>query len=462
MTTDQQSIYNLITQALESSDEAALGRVLSGVRAADIAETFEVLSDQERSRVLFSLDPHTSAEMVVMLDEAVRGDVVEDLDTKSLTEIVSELPPDDAADVLGELPEDEAEEILEHMEEAQADKLEELLEYDEETAGGIMTPEVVALDSSKTVADAVEEIRAATQEEDLHEIYIVDADRKPIGTVPLRKLVTCQPATKLMDICEPDPVTVFANDDQETVVQIIRKYDVMSAAVVDESGKLLGLITHDDLLDVAEEEAAEDLYRMAGTDAAEFETSSVFHAARIRLTWLLPCMLGMLLTATVLGFSKSHFDTGLFIAMGFFVPMIGAMGGNSGIQISTVIVRGFATGELASVRLTRVLVREGRIALIMSVVCGLAAWTIVSISFPIFQQFGGHTEALADPARLARAVGLAMVAAILIAGFLGIALPFTFRRLGVDPAIASGPLVTTTNDIVSVAIYMTLAMYIAR
>jgi len=462
MTPEQDNLLDRLVAALSSEDEQTLAGALSLARAADIAESFELLGDEDRSHILFALPPHTAAEVIVMLDEAVRGDVVDDLDTESLTEIVSELPPDDAVDMLAELSADEVAEILEHIKDEQSDKIEELLEYDEHTAGGIMTPDVVAVPASRTVADAVEFVREATQEEDLHEIYIVDEDQKLIGTVPLRRLVTNPPTTRLEAVCDRDPVVVYADDDQEAVVQIIRKYDVMSAAVVDERDRLLGRITHDDLLEVAEEEAAEDLYRMAGTDPAEFETSSVFRAARIRLMWLLPCMLGMLLTASVLGVSKPQFSAAMFGALALFVPMIGAIGGNSGVQISTVIVCGFATGELGSTKFLRAFLREGRIALVMAVVCGLCAWLLVSISLPVFESLGPDSAPVSNQGRLAVAVGLAMTSAILVAAILGIVLPFSFRRLGVDPVIASGPLVTTMNDVVSIAIYMTLAILIAQ
>ena len=330
MVSEADSFHDRLTAALESGDEKGLRHELVEARAPDIAESFDLLDDEERSRVLFALPPHTAAEVVVMLDEAVRGEVVDDLDTEALAEIVSEMPPDDAADVLGELTDEEAGEILDHMpDEKKSDIIEDLLEYDEETAGGRMTPDIVAVLASATVADATQHVRDATQEEDLNEVYLVDEDRKPVGMVPLRRLVTNLPTTKLGDICDRDPVVVFAHDDQETVIQVIRKYDAMEAVVVDADGRLLGRITHDDLLDVAEEEAAEDLLRMAGTDMAELETSSVFQAARIRLTWLLPCLFGMLLTASVLKMSEPRFDIALFASLVLFVPMIGAMGGNS-------------------------------------------------------------------------------------------------------------------------------------
>ncbi|MFQ5590384.1 MAG: magnesium transporter MgtE N-terminal domain-containing protein, partial [Phycisphaerae bacterium] len=270
-----ENLHDRLRTALETADEKQLALELADARAPDLAEAFELLSDEQRSEVLFALPPHTAAEVVVMLDERVRGELVDDLDTDSLTEIVSELTPDDAADVLGELTHREAEAILELMADGEkSDQIEGLLEYHEETAGGIMTPDVVAVPAAATVADAIEQVREATQEEDLNEVYIVDEEARPTGTVPLRRLVTSPPGTRLEDICDRDHVVVSVHDDQEAVIQAIRKYDAMEAVVVDDHGRLVGRITHDDLLDVAEEEAEEDLLRMAGTDAAELGTSS--------------------------------------------------------------------------------------------------------------------------------------------------------------------------------------------
>lgn len=463
MQPETEKLHDRLVSALELEADTQLTEILADARAADIAESLDLLKDEERSRIIFALPPHTAAEVVILLDEAVRGDIVDDLDPAALAEFVSELQPDDAADMLSEMDQEDAEEILEHMEDEQSEKIEELLEYDEETAGGIMTPDVVAVPADATVADAVELIRAATQDEDLHEVFIVDGGRKLIGVVPLRRLVTGVSTTRLADLSDRDPVTVFAHEDQETVVQIIRKYDVSEVAVVDEQGRLLGRITHDDLIDVVEEEAAEDLFRMAGTDPAELESSSVFRAMAIRLIWLLPCMCGMLMTASVLMISEGKFNNPvLFVTLAAFAPMIGAMGGNSGIQISTIIVRGFATGELVSMKWTRALLREGRIAMIMAPICGVAAFGLAFISQPLLHFLGVDASMVPDQFRFALSVGIGMTFAILMAAVLGILLPFSFRKLGVDPAIASGPLVTTLNDFFSVSIYMITAMQIAR
>ncbi|MFQ5591477.1 MAG: magnesium transporter, partial [Phycisphaerae bacterium] len=181
-----------------------------------------------------------------------------------------------------------------------------------------------------------------------------------------------------------------------------------------------------------------------------------------RLTWLIPCMVGMMLSATVMIVSEAHFDAALFVVLVPFVPLIGATGGNSGVQISTVIVRGFASGELGSTKLLRALFREGRIALAMAPICGFGAWLLVTLTLPHFLTEVGGAASGIDHRRVAISVGTAMTAAILIAAFLGISLPFTFRRFKIDPAIASGPLVTTMNDILSVSVYMIIAILIAR
>lgn len=440
--TELTTLHERLESALAGSDEQ-LSAALAGLRAADIAEAFSMLRDEDRSRILFALSPKVAAEVVILLDEAVQGEVVEEMDTRSLTDLVAELEPDDAADMLSTLPNSVAGEVLEQLEDAKSDKIEGLLEYDESTAGGIMTPDVVAVSESATVSEAIDRIREASDREDVHGIYLVDNASRLVGTVSLRDLVTHPLDTLLSELAELDPVTVSVDDDQETVLQVIRKYDVTEAAVVDNQDRLIGRITHDDAIEVAAEEAEEDLFRMAGTDVAELETRSVLQAARVRLSWLLPCMIVTLITAAVLKLSEKSLNMALFATLAPFVPLIGAIGGNSGIQISTIIVRGFSTGELASLRLAHVIAREGRIAAIMAPVCGLVAFLLAWVI---------------SERHIAEAVGLAMTAAILTAGVLGITLPFFFRRIGVDPAIASGPLITTLNDMIAVSLFMLVAL----
>lgn len=444
MGTETVDLHKRFEEALALPDDQ-LASALAEIRAADIAEAFTFLPDEDRSRILFALPPHTAAEVVILLDEVVQGEVVDELDTRSLTDIVAELEPDDAADVLSALPVKVADQVLEQLDDAKSDKIEELLTYDESTAGGIMTPDVIAVPGSATVGDAIERVREASENEDVHGIYLIDDASRLVGTVSLRDLVTNPLDTPLSELAEPDPVTVSVDDDQETVLQVIRKYDVPEAAVIDEHDRLIGRVTHDDVIEVAAEEAEEDLLHMAGTDVSELETHSPFEAARIRLSWLLPCMLVTMITAAVLRLGEHAFEVTLFAALAPFVPLIGAIGGNSGIQISTIIVRGFSTGDFAASRLKHVVAREWRIGVVMAPVCGVTAFLLA---------------AMLTEWHVAAAVGFAMTAAILTAGALGIALPFIFRRIGVDPAIASGPLITTLNDMISITIFMLVALAI--
>lgn len=456
-----QAKFERVEAALRSDEPAALSSVLADIRAADLAEIYETLGDDERSKLIFALPPEMVAEVVVLLDEAERGEVVDEMAPEELSEIVAQMEPDDAADVLGELTEEQREGILDTIADEHADKIEELLGYPEDTAGGIMTKDLVALHSSATVREAVREIRTNFPNEDLHYVYVVDESEKLVGIIPLRRLVLSDGLVRLGDICERDPVTIPVAADQEEVVHVFSKYDLAAIPVVDTDDRLLGRITHDDVMDVAEEEADEDIYRMAGLDVAEFERASIVRAAGLRLSWLVPCLLCTSLTAGVMSFAKRWFDLdNVYDALIIFVPMIGAIGGNCGIQISTVIVRGLATGELASSRIRTAFVRESRIALIMAPACGVAAWAVARFIVPAIERAEQTEPAAGVVHRVAAAVGTGMTAAILVAAALGIVLPFLFRTVKVDPAIASGPIVTTVNDIISVTIFLSLAAWI--
>jgi len=477
-------LHQRLRDAIDAPDDGVLREVLAQERSADIAEAFDLFDDDERSLIIYAMPARTAAEVVVLLQEAVRGDVVDDLDGEKITEIVSALPPDDAADMVAELSDEQTAEVLEHIEPEQSEKIGELLEYDEDSAGGIMTPDVVGVSAEATVRDAVRYVRDASPDEDLHVIYLVDDRNRLGGLVPLRKLVTNAKEVRLHRLSDPDPISVRIDDDQEEVVHVMRKYDLSEVPVIDSEERLVGRITHDDILDVAEEEAAEDLYRMAGTDPAELESSSIFRAAGVRLVWLIPCMGVTLATGAVMAAVSPRFDLQVFVALSFFVPMIAAMGGNCGIQISTVIIRGFAEGDLAVGQFKRVMRREVPIVLVLAPFCALVAFILVGLFLPLVQDValqhapvahgsgsppnGGTDRAdpldaavQVDSGKIAQSVGIGMLSAVLVAAMLGISLPFVFRFAGVDPAIASGPLVTALNDVTSVTVYLLIATQIA-
>lgn len=442
---------------LQVEDEGKLRAYLTAVEPADVAEILELLEDVDRSRVLFALESATAAEVITLLDERIRDEVVDDLPGDRLAEMVTEMPPDDAADVVGELSAEESNELLERLPVEQSEEIEELLRYDENTAGGLMNPHVLSVPHLSTVREAIDYLRQADIDNEVFQIYTTDRDGCLAGTVSPQRLLISAPAKLLSDLSTPDPVKVTVEEDQEEVVHLFRKYDLTSMPVVDDVGKLVGHITVDDVMDAAAEEADEDIFHMAGTDAAELESSSIFRASGIRLTWLLPSFVFMAGTVGVILRSKSFFDEGNQIAIAAFVPMIGALAGCCSVQSSTIVTRGFATGEFAATHLRRAFGREAKIALVLAPACALVAWLLTQVEIPWLLSADEIDRLTVSPMRLANAVGLGMLVGIWMASLLGISMPFAFRRLGIDPAIAAGPVITAANDVLCVTIYVLLA-----
>ncbi|MBA7643801.1 Magnesium transporter MgtE [subsurface metagenome] len=452
MADEQKQLLRQIEALFESGDKSALRELLSDQRSSDIAEVVELVDNEQRRAIFDAMDKPTSAEVLEKVDEATRAELFELLKDEELSSIVSELDPDDAADVLSELPEEERAELLESIPPAESAEIKELMSYSEDSAGGIMDPVVISVFEDATVAEAVNKIRAAEIDEDFFSVYVVNKEGRFVGDVRIRFLLTRPEGTKIGDLVDPDTIYVTADMDQEEVRNVFSKNDLIVAPVLENDNKLVGRITADRIIEVAEEEAAEDLYTMAGTDADELDTFSVFNAARIRMTWLLPCLIGTGVTALVMMFFKGH-NPVIYMAAVAFVPMIAAISGNAGLQTSTIVVSGLATGHLAALRVSQVFTREVRIAALVALSCGviggLACGFLLYLKAP---------ESTIKSVQLVFAFGMAMFSAIMVATTLGLFLPFLFRRIGIDPAISSGPLVTTANDSISVAIYMTLTL----
>ncbi|MCH7558046.1 MAG: magnesium transporter [Planctomycetes bacterium] len=460
MADEQKQLVQQIEPLLEAEDKSALRELLSDQRSSDIAEVVELVDNEHRRAIFDAMDRPTSAEVLEKVGEATRAELFELLKDEELSSLVSELDPDDAADVLLELPEEERAELLESIPPAESAEIKELLSYSEDSAGGIMDPAVISVSEDATVAEAVNKIRAAEIDEDFFSVYVVDKAGGFVGDVRIRFLLTRPEGTRIGDLVGPDTIYVSVDMDQEEVRNIFSKNDLIVAPVLDNDDKLVGRITADRIIEVAEEEAAEDLYTMAGTDADELDTFSAFRAARIRMTWLLPCLIGTGVTVLVLMFFYDKFDIeGLSIVYTTalaFVPMIAAISGNAGLQTSAIVVSGLATGHLVALRVSQVFTREVRIALLVALSCGVIGGVACAILLNV-----RAAESTVGSARLVFAFGTAMFSAIMVATTLGLFLPFLFRRIGIDPAISSGPLVTTANDSISVAIYMTLTLLLA-
>lgn len=452
----QEQLLREIEPLLESENRDTLRELLYDWRTSDIAEIVELVEDDWRRLIFDVLDTPVAAEVLEKVNEATRARLFEVLEDQEIHRIFSELDWDDAADLLAEMPDEVADKVLHSLSLTDRLQIHKLMRYSEDSAGGIMDPLVISVPEDATIAEAVSKIRVAEIDEDFYSVYVVNRDGRFVGDVRVRLLLTRPEDTRIGDLVDPDTIYVNTDTDQEEVRNIFSKNDLIVVPVLDGNHRLAGRITADRVIEVAEEEAAEDIYTMAGTDAEELETFSAIRAARIRMTWLLPCLVGTSITTVVMDLFGTH-DPKIFLAAVAFVPMIAAISGNAGLQTSAIVVSGLATGHLAALKLSTVFTREVRIAVLVAFCCGVIGAIICRIR--IYWDY--IDQGAIAPARLVLAFGVAMFSAIMVATTLGLFLPFLFRKVGIDPAISSGPLVTTANDSISVAIYLTLAVTLA-
>ncbi len=435
-----------IESLLESRQEKSLIELLSGLHPADIADLIDHLSsDDQKKKVFFLLDVEIASEVIVELSENVRRVILKDLTHDRLADIVEDLPSDEAADILGDLPKEKASKVLEYIPLQESVKVKRLLKYPEETAGGLMQTELLVLLATITVEEAIKQIRqiALASEGEYHTVFVVNKKQRPLGLIPLHRLISAHPTQTLSQIMEKSPVLIHVDEDREEVAKKFQKYDLVSAPVIDHSGILLGRITIDDIMDVVEEETSEDFYRLAGTDVEEVVYGgNVMRIAGIRLPWLLTNLFGGLFTGYLMWLFKVTLSHVLVLVT--FIPVITGMGGNIGLQSSTISVRGWATGKISLYSFRYHLFKEIKVALLMAAACGL------TVGLVAYLWHGEHPF-------LGVVVGLSMFCAMNIAVLMGTLMPAILRRLGVDPAVASGPFVTTANDIVGILVYMVIA-----
>ncbi len=351
---------------------------------------------------------------------------------------------DDAVDLLGELSPEEIAALLPLVDEEGA-KFSGLLKYPEESAGGIMTTEYISLPADLPVEEAIARLREiAPQAETIYYVFVVDLENRLIGVLSLRDLIAAPDGTPLKEIMRHNVISVNAALDQEEVARVVVKYDLLALPVVDDSNRLLGIITFDDIMDVLEQEATEDIYRLAGAGevtGVELMEASAYQVAWHRTPWLLLSMLGGIAAGYIMSTFESTLEAILVLA--FFIPVIMDMGGNVSTQSSTIFVRGIATGEIKGNGIWRYLFREIRVGLLMGVLFGLlvAAAALLWRGNPV----------------LGLVVGTSMIATISLATIIGTLVPLFFHKLKIDPAITSGPLVTTIKDITGLLIYFGMA-----
>jgi magnesium transporter len=456
MPDEQEQLLHEIEPLLEAQNKGTLRELLYDWRTSDIAEIVELVDDDRRRLIFDVLETDVAAEVLEKVNEATRERLFDLLTHDETRRVFSELDHDDAADLLAEMPQKAADEAIKSLPLKDRLQIQKLLRYSEDSAGGIMDPLVISVPEDATVAEAVAKIREAAIEEDFYSVYVVDHDGRFVGDVRLRLLLTRPETTRISDLVDHDTIYVTTDMDQEEVRNVFSKNDLIVVPVLDENRRLVGRITADRVIEVAEEEAAEDLYTMAGTDPDELDTFSALRAARVRMTWILPCLFGTGITALVQMHFRSH-DLLVYAAASVFAPMVAAISGNTGLQTSAIGVSGLATGHLAALRFGQVFSREVGIALLVA----LSSAVLSGIVCTAFNHWRPPTQNGISLMRLSLALSVAMFSAIMVATTLGLLLPFLFRKVGIDPAISSGPLVTTANDSISVAIYMTLAVALA-
>ena len=428
---------------LEDGSEDEIRALAQELSPGDLSEVLRPLSVEETARILRLLPPDPLAEVLSEIDNRSLGALFTLLDIDEIADIIEEMPSDDATDVIGELDEDQAAEILAAMEEEERGEVTELLQYEPESAGGLMGKEFTTCTEDQICGDAVAVLRTLDEDdlEETHFVFVVDAQGRLTGLLPLIRLLIAAPSTPVKDVMDADPLYVEVDLDQEEVAAFFKTHDLITLPVVDHQLRLVGRITADDVLDVMEEEATEDISRLAGVSVEEFGEQSSFRVARSRLPWLLGALVGQLGAVFVL----DHFEKSLEakVALAFYIPMIMAMAGNIGIQTSSVVVRGLATGEVDFYHLGRHLLRE----------LGTAVLTGVGVAVAI----GCVSLLVSGDLDLSIVLSVTMLLVILFAAMAGTGIPLLLHRVGVDPAVATGPFITTANDVVSMLIYLGLA-----
>ncbi|MDQ7065531.1 MAG: magnesium transporter [candidate division KSB1 bacterium] len=442
---DLETIRDDILFFIREKQNAKLLNILLSMHPSDIAELIQSLDDETARLYLFNLlDAELASNVILELDDFTREKLVEQLGRTRLTALVDEMDSDDATDFLAELSEEVAEEVLKSAEEEGVQEVRQLMKHKEDTAGGLMALEIVSVRDDSTVREAIQEIRKKAEEvEDVYNVYVVDRDGKLVGFLTLKDLILHPGDTPVAKVMHRDVHAVPVTMDQEEVANFARRYDLIAVPVVDEQGRLLGRITIDDIVDVMQEEAEEDIQRMAGlADDEELRETSVIKIARVRLPWLFTGLMGGLISATVLSFYQASLEKVLSLA--FFVPVITAMGGNVGIQSSAIVVRGLATGEIDFKDIFKRLVKELKISFMNGAILAMVIFLVVRIGW--HEQVG-----------IALLVGGALLTVIFVASVIGTTVPLILKKLNIDPALATGPFITTSNDIVGLFIYLALA-----
>ncbi|HSK79353.1 MAG TPA: magnesium transporter [Thermoanaerobaculia bacterium] len=440
-------LADALRRLVRRGTRADIASLLSKVRPGDLPALMRGLTPAERLHVFQILSedyPDSAGDALAELEAPQRLELLERLTPEAIAQILESAAVDDAVYVIDALPEELQRHVLALVDPRDLPGLQSQLTYEDGTAGRIMNTEFLALPPAARVRQAIAAIQEKRDVEMVYYLYVVDSDKRLLGVTSLRQILLSRPEQTLGQIMQTDIIRVTVDTDQEEVARLVARYNLLAVPVVDRAGRLVGIVTVDDVVDVVGEEASEDLLKIAGTSEDELLYGGrSLKVAGVRLPWLLVNLVGGVVTGLLLQHFQLSFQDALFLLA--FVPVIMGMGGNSGTQTSTVTVRGLATGELdlAPARVAGYLWRQVKVGLLL----GCATGTTAGVVALILER---------NPA-YALVVGGSMILAILLSSLNGVLIPLLFARLGIDPAVAAGPLVTTTNDITGILIYFGLA-----
>jgi magnesium transporter len=422
---------------------------LSAMHIVDIAELMEDMSEQDAIKVFRLLPKDMAADVFAYLPHDIQQDIVEGIADREIGGIINELFIDDAVDFIEEMPANVVRRILAAVPRQKRDIINQFLKYPEDSVGSIMTIEYVALKKNITVEKAFKEIRAkAIEKETIYTCYVIDSDRRLIGTVSVLTLLLSDPGQLIGDIMDTNIISAHTTGDKENLVSDFGKYDLLAMPVVDSENRLVGIVTIDDALDVAEEEATEDFELMAAVTPSDdpYMKTGVWMLSRNRIPWLLILMITAMMTGFIIDYYEARLDT--LIGLMAFVPLLMDTAGNAGCQSSTLIIRGMAVGDIALKDVIRVLWKETRV----SVICGAA---LVAVNFARMVIMGSGIS-------LAVTVSLSLYSTVLLAKTIGCLLPMGAKKLRIDPAMVAAPIITSIVDASALIIYFSLAMLILK
>ncbi len=435
----------LLRRLVRRDASTALNKVVARSRPEDVAAAMEHLTLAEMRRLHGMIaDRQLAADVLAHLSDASRDELARELPTDVLRDLVDRMEPDDATDVIGGLDQDRRDELLEELEDdPTGEEVRELLTWPADSAGGLMAPNAFMVPHDATCSDAIAALMARHERiESIYYVYVVDAARRLIGVTSLRSLLTTPPMTRVSDVMSRQVITVGPRTDQEEVARYVARYDLFAIPVVDEGRRILGVVTVDDVVDVLREEAAEDMMRMAGVPDGAVDRVGVATQARNRSKWLFAALASGVLAAELISFYETSIARAAILAG--FIPMVMGVGGNVGIQTATLTVRGLATGAVDASNAGRFVTREVAIACLLGV--GFAS---------LLGMYAGLR--FGDASAVGVVVALSIAVAVTLAGAVGAMIPLGFARAGVDPAIATGPFVTSSLDLLGIVVFFNVA-----